>query len=50
MDENVDSMVKRKPGGLICRLEPDNTQWIMQFMRSAQLMRNDGWFPFCERL
>ena len=37
MDENADSMVKRRPGGLICRLEPDNTQWIMQFLRSALL-------------
>ena len=50
MDGNVDSMMKRKPGGLICRLEPDNTQWIMQFPRLAQLMRNASWFPFCERL
>ena len=50
MDENADNMMKRKPGGLICRLEPDNTPWIMQFSRSAQLMRNAGWFPFCERL
>ena len=50
MDENADSMVKRRPGGLICRLEPDNTQWIMQFPRLAQLMRNFGWFPFCEKL
>ena len=22
----------------------------MQFLRSAQLMRNAGWFPFCEKL
>ena len=22
----------------------------MKFPRSAQLMRNAGWFPFCERL
>ena len=51
MDENADSMMKRKLGGLICRLEPDNnTLWIMQFPISAQLMRNAGWFPFCERL
>ena len=50
MDENSDSMMKRRPRGLIWRLELDNTQWIMQFPRSAQLMRNAGWFPFCERL
>ena len=50
MDENSDSMMKKRPGGLLCRLEPDNTQWIMQFPRSAQLMRNVGWYPFCERL
>ena len=35
MDENADSMMKRKPRGLICRLEPDNTQWIMKFPISA---------------
>ena len=50
MDKIVDSMVKRRLGGLICRLELDNTQSIMQFLRSAQLMRNDGCFPFCEKL
>ena len=50
MEEDAEIMVKRRPGGLICRLEPDNTQWIMQFPRSAQLMRNAGWFPFCEKL
>ena len=42
MEEDADIMVKRRLGGLICRLEPDNTQWIMQFPRSAQLMRNAG--------
>ena len=50
MDENSDSMMKKRPGGLICRLEPDNTQWIVQFPRSVQLIRNAGWYPFCERL
>ena len=49
MEQNLDSMVNKKIGGLICRLELDNTQWIMQFLTSAQLMRNVGWFPFCER-
>ena len=50
MEEDANILVKRRPGGLICRLEPDNTQWIMQFPRSAQLMRNAGWFSFCEKL
>ena len=50
MDENSNSMMKRRPRGLCCRLELDNTQWIMQFPRSAQLMRNAGWFPFCDIL
>ena len=50
IEEDADILVKRRPGGLICRLEPDNTQWIMQFPRSAQLMRNAGWFSFCEKL
>ena len=50
MDENSNSMMKKGSGGLLYRLEPDNTQWIMQFPRSAQLMRNVGWYPFCERL
>ena len=49
MEEDADILVKRRPGGLFCRLEPDNTQWIMQFPRSAQLMRNVGWFSFCEK-
>ena len=48
MEEDADILVKRRPRGLICRLEPDNTQWIMQFLRLAQLMRNAGWFSFCE--
>ena len=25
MEDDADIMVKRRPGGLICRLEPDNT-------------------------
>ena len=49
MEEDADILVKRRPGALICRLEPDNTQWIMQFSRSTQLMRNVGWFSFCEK-
>ena len=43
-------MVKRKPGGLICRLEPNNTEWIMKFPRSAKLMKKAGWFTFCDKL
>ena len=50
MEEDSEIVVKRRPGGLICRLEPDNTQWILQFPRSSQLMRNVGWFAFCEKL
>ena len=50
MEEDADILVKRRLGGLICRMEQDNTQWIMQFPRSAQLMRNVGWFSFYEKL
>ena len=50
MEEDLEIVVKRRSGGLICRLEPDNTQWILQFPRSSQLMRNTGWFAFCEKL
>ena len=50
MEEDAEIMVKRRPGGLICRLEPGNTQWILQFPRLAQLMRNAGWFSFYEKL
>ena len=49
-EEDANVLVKRRPGGLICRLEPDNTQWILQFPRSSELMRNAGWFSFCENL
>ena len=47
-EEDSKIVVKRRPGGLICRLEHDNTEWILQFPRSAQLMKNAGWFSFCE--
>ena len=50
IEEDTYILVKRRLGGLICRLEPDNTQWIMQYPRSAELMRNAGWFSFCEKL
>ena len=50
IEEDVDILVKRRPRGLICRLEPDNTQWILHFPISTQLMKNAGWFSFCEKL
>ena len=37
-EEEPEVIVKRKPGGLICRLEPSNTDWIKQFPRFAKLM------------
>ena len=43
-------VVKRKPGGFICRLEPNNTDWIKQFPRSAKLIQRSGWFNFCDKL
>ena len=49
-EEDLEIMVRRKLGGLICRLEPNNIEWIMKFPRSAQLMKNAGWFAFCEKL
>ena len=48
--EDPEVMVKRKPGGLICRLDPNNTEWIMKFLRLAKLMKKVGWFNFCEKL
>ena len=38
-EEDSEIVVKRRPGDLICILEPDNTQWILQFPRLAQLMK-----------
>ena len=49
-EEDPKVMVRRKPGGLICWLEPNSTEWIMKFPRSAQLMKKAGWFTFCEKL
>ena len=43
-------MVKIKTGGLICRLEPNNTEWIVKFPKSAKLMKKAGWFNLCEKL
>ena len=50
IEEEDSEIVKRRSGGLICRLEPDNTEWILQFPRSSQLMKNVGGFVFCETL
>ena len=49
-EEESEVIVKRKPGGFICRLEPSNTYWIKQFPRSAKLMQKSGWFNFYEKL
>ena len=38
----------KKPCGKILRFEPYNLQWIDEFPRSTEMMRNAGWFPFCE--
>ena len=49
-EEEPEVVVKRKPGGFICRLEPNNTDWIKQFPRSAKLIQRLGWFRFCDKL
>ena len=49
-EEDLEVVVKRKPGGLICRVEPNNTEWIMKFPRSTKLMKKDRWFTLCEKL
>ena len=49
-EEEPEVIVKRKPAGFICRLEPSNTHWIKQFPRSSKLMQKSGWFKFCEKL
>ena len=49
-EEDPEVVVKRNPGGLICRLEPNNTEWIMKFPRSAKLMKKAGLFTFYEKL
>ena len=48
--EEPEVVMKRNPGGFICRLEPNSTNWIKQFPRSAKLMQKSGWFNFCEKL
>ena len=49
-NEELEVIVKRKPGGFISRLEPNNVYWIMKFPRSSKLMKKSGWFKFCEKL
>ena len=49
-EQDPEVNVKIKPGGFICRLEPNNTDWIMKFPRSAKLMKKAGWFKFYEKL
>ena len=49
-EKEPEVIVKRNPGGFICRIEPSNTDGIKQFPRSAKLMQKSGWFNFCERL
>src|SRR5713101_2698921 len=48
--EESELVVKKRPGGFICRLESSNTQWIKQFPRSAKLIQKSGWFTFCDKL
>ena len=49
-EEEPEVIVKRKPGGFICRLEPNNIDSIKQFPRFSKLMQKSGWFNFCEKL
>ena len=49
-EEEPELIVKKRPGGFICRLEPSSTEWIKQFQRSAKLIQRSGWFSFCDRL
>ena len=49
-EEEPEVIVKRKLRGFICRLELNNTDWIMKFPRSTKLMKKAGWFNFCEKL
>ena len=49
-EEESEVVVKKRPGGFICRLEPSNTEWIKQFPRSARLIHTLCWFSFCDKL
>ena len=43
-------VVMKRLSGKICRLEPVNVKWDEEFSRCAEIMRNAGWFSFCEKL
>ena len=44
-------MTKNKiPGGFLCRIEPNNLQWVHEYPRSTKMMQDAGWFSFCEKL
>ena len=49
-EEEPELVVKKRPGGFICRLEPSNIEWIKQFPRSARLIQRSGWFSFYDKL
>ena len=40
----------KRPGGFLCGIEHNNLQWVHEFPRSAKMMQDACWFPFCERL
>ena len=40
----------KRPGGFLCRIEPDIIQWVHECPRSAKMMQDAGWFPFSEKL
>ena len=40
---NSQRMTKNKrPGGFLCKIEPDNLQWVHEFPRSAKMMCDAG--------
>ena len=49
-EEEPKVIMKRNPGGFICRLEPNNTDWIMKFPKFAKIMKKAGRFNFYEKL
>ena len=49
-EEEPEVVMKRRPRGFICRLEPSNTDWIKQFPRSTKLIQRSGWLSFCDKL
>ena len=40
----------KRPRGFLCKIEPDNLQWVHEFPRSVKMMCDACWLPFCERL